>query len=869
MPRRIPYIAQLEMADCSAACLAMTLAYHGRHVGLDELRDATGVGRGGADARGIVEAARAYGLSARGVKADVHELGHLPRGSILHWQFRHFVVLDRVARRGIHVLDPVAGRAYIPRELFGRAYTGVAIALEPGPDWEAGGRRAKANLRYLRPMLREARLVRFVLATSILLRLFALALPLFTAALVNRILPGGESHLLLVLTAGMLAIAAYYLFAAFLRARLLLTLRTKLDMQLTLGFVEHLVDLPYAFFLKRSGGDLAMRLQSNAEVREILTTGALSAVLDGAFACIYVVALLVLSPSMGLLVLGLGVLQVAVLVLARRRNQRLMAESLHVQARSQSYVYQLLGGIEDLKAAGAERRASAHWSNLFVDQINVSLARGRLEALTESATAGLRVASPLAVLAVGGAQVLNGDLSVGKMLALAALSAGFLEPLATLVTTGLQLQLLGSYMERINDVLDAPKEQQDRHVRRAPTLSGRIAAEGVSFRYSRLAPLVVEDVSLEVEPGRTLAIVGRSGSGKTTLGRLLLGLYRPESGRILYDGIDLAELEARSVRSQLGIVTQRPYLFGTSIRDNIALTDPSLDLDAVVRAAKLACIDDDIAAMRMAYETIMVDGGASLSGGQRQRVALARALAHSPSILLLDEATSELDALAERAVYNNIAGLGCTAIVIAHRLSTIAGADLILVMEGGRIVERGTHEELLALRGRYHELIASQREAVRAGGPVPDQRPAELDALIDGLIDELSVSTRSSASSQTASSTTGAVTRPTTRTTSYPRNDGGRTVTGGSGGNSEDVGSKKGADMSKKGDVHVVRSDKGWRVEVEGQSRASDTYETQQAAWQQAKQIAQRNQSEALLHGRDGQIRKRNTYGRNRRRTNG
>jgi ATP-binding cassette, subfamily B, bacterial len=724
MRRRIPYIAQLEMADCGAASLAMTLAYHGRQVGLEELRDAVGVGRGGADARGIVEAARAYGLLARGVKADVDELDHLPRGSILHWQFRHFVVLDRVGQRGVHVLDPVAGRAYIPRELFGRSYTGVAIALEPGPDWQAGGRRAKGTLRYFGPMLRETPLVRFVLATSILMRLFALALPLFTAALVNRILPRGESNLLLGLTAGMLVIAAYYLFAAFLRARFLLTLRTKLDMQLTLGFVEHLVDLPYAFFLKRSGGDLAMRLQSIAQVRELLTTGALSAVLDGAFACFYLVLLLVLSPWMGLVVLGLGVLQVAVLVLARHRNQRLMAESLHVQARSQSYVYQLLGGIEDLKAAGAERRASAHWSNLFVDQINVSLARGRLQALTESATAGLGVASPLAVLAVGGAQVLNGSLSLGRMLALAALSAGFLVPLGTLVTTGLQLQLLGSYMQRINDVLDAPKEQQDRHVRRAPTLKGRIAAEGVSFRYSRLAPLVVEDVSLEVEPGRTLAIVGRSGSGKTTLGRLLLGLYRPESGRILYDGIDLAELEARSVRSQLGIVTQRPYLFGTSIRENIALTDPSLDLDAVVRAAKLACIDDDIAAMRMGYETIMVDGGASLSGGQRQRVALARALAHSPSTLLLDEATSELDALTERTVYHNIAELGCTAIVIAHRLSTIAGADLIVVMEGGRIVERGRHEELLELRGRYHELIASQREAVREGGAARRTRAA-------------------------------------------------------------------------------------------------------------------------------------------------
>jgi ATP-binding cassette subfamily B protein len=838
MPRRIPYITQLEVADCGAACLAMALAYHGRHVALEELRDATGAGREGADARGIVEAARAYGLSARGVKADVHELGHLPRGSILHWEFRHFVVLDRVTRRGVHVLDPAAGRAHIPRKLLGRAYTGVAIALEPGAGWTTSGNRPKSALRYLRLMLREARLVRFMLATSILLRLFALGLPLFTAALVNQILPRGDLYLLYVLTVGMLAIAAYYLLTAFLRARLLLTLRTKLDMQLTLGFIEHLVDLPYAFFLKRSGGDLAMRLRSNAEVREILTTGALSALLDGAFASLYLVALFVLSPAIGLLVLGLGVLQVAVLALARRRNQRLMAESLHVQARSQSYLYQVLGGIEDLKAAGAERRATDHWSNLFVDEINVSLARGRLEALTDSAIAGLRVASPLAVLAVGGVQVVNGDLSVGTMLALAALSAGFLEPLATLVTTGLQLQLLGSYMQRIDDVLDAPKEQQDQHVRRAPALSGRIAAEGVSFRYSRLGPLVVEDVSLEVEPGRTLAIVGRSGSGKTTLGRLLLGLYRPESGRILYDGIDLAELDARSVRTQLGIVTQRPYLFGTSIRENIALTEPSLDLDAVVRAARLACIDDDIAAMALAYETIMGDGGASLSGGQRQRIALARALAHSPSILLLDEATSELDGLTERAVHENIADLGCTAIVIAHRLSTIAGADVIVVMEEGSIVERGTHNQLLELRGRYHELIASQRQTVRENQPGPQvrfdgltKREHEVLRLVgNGLSnDEIAASLaispvtarthvsrilrwlgcRDRAQLVTLASQIGAVTRSTGRTNSTPRNDAGRTLTGGSGGNIKDVAPEKGADVSRKGDVHGVPRDKG------------------------------------------------------------
>jgi ABC-type bacteriocin/lantibiotic exporter with double-glycine peptidase domain len=453
-----------------------------------------------------------------------------------------------------------------------------------------------------------------------------------------------------------------------------------------------------------------MRLRSNATVRELLTSGAISALLDGSFASLYLVALIVLSPAIGILVLVLGALQAGVLVLARRRNQRLMAESLQTEARSQSYVYELLAGIEDLKAAGVERRAVSRWANLFIDEINVSLARGRLDSLTESAVAGLRVASPLAVLAVGASEVINGHLSLGKMLALAALAAGFLEPLATLVTTGLQLQLLGSYMERINDVLDTPKEQEGDDIRRAPQLSGSIGVERVSFRYSRLASLALEDASLEIEPGQTIAVVGRSGSGKTTLGRILLGLYVPESGTVRYDGIDLRELDIRSVRSQVGIVTQRPHLFGAPIRENIALADPETDLEAVVRAAKLACIDEDITAMPMGYETLLVDGGASLSGGQRQRIAVARALVRSPGILLLDEATSELDALTEREVYENLAGLGCTTIVIAHRLSTIARADAILVMENGRIVERGRHEELLELPGRYQELIASQRQ---------------------------------------------------------------------------------------------------------------------------------------------------------------
>jgi ABC-type bacteriocin/lantibiotic exporter with double-glycine peptidase domain len=291
------------------------------------------------------------------------------------------------------------------------------------------------------------------------------------------------------------------------------------------------------------------------------------------------------------------------------------------------------------------------------------------------------------------------------MLAAAALATGFLEPLAGLVTTGVQVQLTRSYMERINDVLDTPREQEGETVAPARQLAGHVRAEALSFAYGSLAPPVVRDVSLEVMPGQRLGIAGRSGSGKSTLAHLLLGFYSPSSGRILFDGSELAELEVHSLRRQLGIVTQRPYLFGSSIRDNIALADPDIPLEAVIEAATLACIHDDIVAMPMGYDTLLLDAGASLSGGQQQRMALARAVVHRPAILLLDEATSDLDTITERSVLENLDSLGCTTIVIAHRMSTIRNADLILVMEQGEVVERGTHEELIALSGAYRLLV--------------------------------------------------------------------------------------------------------------------------------------------------------------------
>jgi ABC-type bacteriocin/lantibiotic exporter with double-glycine peptidase domain len=305
-------------------------------------------------------------------------------------------------------------------------------------------------------------------------------------------------------------------------------------------------------------------------------------------------------------------------------------------------------------------------------------------------------------------QVLAGHMSLGVMLGLNAVAVAFLTPLGSLVATGGQLQLLGSYVERIDDVLSA-KPEQDRSAPRQPAkLSGHVKLEHVTFRYSPLTNDVVRDVSLEIQPGQFVAIVGRSGSGKSTLAALLVGLYQPTRGLVLYDDVDLRQLDIMSVRRQIGIVNQRPYLFGTSIRANIALADPSLQLADIIAAAKLARIHDEIAAMPMGYETPMLDGGASLSGGQRQRVALARALVRRPAVVLLDEATSALDSVTEAEVQAELAAVGCTRIVIAHRLSTVVDADHIVVVDGGRIVEQGTHRQLLGRGGLYAQLVAAQ-----------------------------------------------------------------------------------------------------------------------------------------------------------------
>ncbi|MCG8462011.1 MAG: peptidase domain-containing ABC transporter, partial [Holophagales bacterium] len=716
--RRIPYIQQTQAADCGPACLAMVLGFHGRRERLEQVRDFAGVGREGASAATLIETAGRYHLRARAVRVDdVEHLHFLPMASVLHWRFSHFVVFVRKIRDGIEVMDPATGRRRVSMEELQRNFTGIAISFSPTAELDAGTREDRGVHRYLRSILSHRDLLTRIVVLSVLLQCFALGVPVVTGLLVDRVVPRGDRALLHLVTAGIGALVIFDVLAAWIRSHLLLHLRTRLDAQLTLDFLDHLVDLPFSFFQRRSAGDLMMRLNSNAQIREILTSSALSGLLDGVLVCLYLMLLLIADLGMAGIVMLLAFLRLGIFLATRRRYRDLMASMLSVQAISRNYQVQMLGGIETLKGLGAEKRAVDGWSNLFVDELNISLAQGRLSAAVDSLLQALARASPLVILVYGGQRVLDGDMSLGTMLALSALGLGFLTPLGQLIDTAIRLQQSRGYFDRIDDVLETEREQDGEQM--SPTLCGAITVEKVGFRYSERTPMVLTDLSLTIEPGSFVALVGPSGAGKTTLANLLLGLYPPTTGRILFDGLDLSNLDLRSVRAQLGLVNQQPHLFSSSIRDNIALADPSLPLERIMEAARRARIHDEIVAMPMGYETLLADGGMSLSGGQRQRIALARALVHRPALLLLDEATSSLDTLSERHIQAELEQSRTTRIVIAHRLSTVVHADLILVMKQGRIVEQGRHDQLLALGGHYAELALAQFGGVARGSGEP------------------------------------------------------------------------------------------------------------------------------------------------------
>jgi ABC-type bacteriocin/lantibiotic exporter with double-glycine peptidase domain len=700
----------MSEVECGLACLTMILGYHGRRLSLSELRTTSAIGRDGTSALDIVRTARAHGMRVRAVSLQRADLRFARLPAIVHWEFNHFLVVERWARKYVDVVDPARGRLRLAHDEFDEGFTGVIILLEPGTGFQRRAASSRGAFRgYAVQYFRQAPGVFLqILAASLLLLLVGLALPLLTRLVVDQVLPLRLTNLMPLLGIGILVLFLATTLVTLLREWLLVQLRARIDIRMMLGFVEHLLALPYRFFQQRSTGDLLSRAASNALLRDVLSNQLLSAVLDSGLVTFYLVILFLQSPPFGLLTLVLGLLQVLLLLLTNRPIGRLARRELAAFGKAQGSLAEALVGIATLKASGAEQRAFERWSNTFFDHLNTALRYNFASGTVTAVLTALGSFGQLALLWLGAIQVLDGSLTLGTMVALLALAGAFFAPLGSLVSSGQQFQLVGANLDRIADVSDAETEQHGQELLPSPRLSGHIQLADVTFRYDKAGPDVLRRLDLTVEPGSRVAIVGPSGSGKSTLGKLLLALYEPTGGEIRYDGVALHRIEWPELRRQFGVVLQESTLFSGSILSNIALGNPAMDRDRVVAAARTAAIHDDIMAMPMAYDTFVAEGGSALSGGQRQRLSIARAVAHGPAILLLDEATSHLDVTTEQTVARNLQSLACTQIIIAHRLSTVRDADVILVLDRGAIVERGSHSELLRQAGHYARLVGQQ-----------------------------------------------------------------------------------------------------------------------------------------------------------------
>jgi len=702
--KRVDFIAQMEATECGAAGLAMILAYHGHHAPLPEVRQACGISRDGASALAIIKAARSYGLEAHGVRLELEQLPLLPLPALLHWDFDHFVVLERMGKAAATLVDPAHGRRRVDLREMGRSFTGAALVFSPT---EAMARRAR-----VRPSLAKYRevfrgnlpgLVQILLAT-LALEVVGLAFPVANQLLLDRVVVPRQEPWLWGLALGLGSAVVASCVLGLVRGWVVLSLQLELDFALMGRFLGHLLRLPLGFFLQRDPGDLVQRAQSNAELQDLLSTRAVTALLDGFLLLGYAALMIVYNPMLAGLVIAISLMDGAMMAALWDRNRQVLASGLAARGREGAAMLEALSGLEATKASGAEGRMLQRWAHRMTERVNHDLERSRLSRVSGVFLGLFQGVAGLLVFAVGGREVLANRMTLGTFVAFLTLQGLFTAPMGSLMGAVLQFQSLGTHLRRLDDVLETAVEPSGGDPGR---LKGAIELQDVAYRYAPGGNPVLDGISVRIAPGEKVALVGPTGAGKSTLARLLLGLHLPDQGTVRFDGRDLRRLDLTALRNQVGVVMQETFLFDDTVRANLALHDDGLPRERLQWAARMACVEDVIDNLPQGYDSRVGENGGLLSGGQRQRLSLARALAHDPAILLLDEATSSLDLETEARIHGNLARLGCTRILIAHRMATVRDADRILVLQDGKIVQEGTFRDLQGRPGLFRELLAA------------------------------------------------------------------------------------------------------------------------------------------------------------------
>ncbi len=678
--RRLPKIIQTEAAECGLACLAMVASYHGHRIDLNTLRRRYPVSLKGVTLQGLIQVANQMQLASRPLRFELDGLKHLRLPAIVHWDMKHFVVLKAVTSNGVVIHDPADGVRTYPLTVASKHLTGVALELSPVEGFAPKNEEARLPFGvFWRQMPGTGSPLVQIFVLSVILELLVIAAPFYMQLTVDEVVARGDVDLLFTLALGFGLLMALNVATTAMRSHIVLVVQNSLHFQIGARLFHHLIRLPLTFFEKRHIGDILSRFQSIEPIRHVLAEGIILAAIDGIMACATLVMIFVYSPMLALVVLAALALYVVLRLALYRRFRELSEATIQAQALESSNFIETARAIQSVKLFNRESDREGQWLNRHADFVNSNVRLGRAQIQFTTINSAIFGLENIVTVCLAARLALDNVMTVGMLFAFMSYKTNFTSKASLLVEKTLQFRLLDLHLERLSDIALNPLERgHDRPLAYVMPIQGAIELRNVCFRYAETERFVLENVSLTVDPGRFVTIMGPSGGGKTTLLKIMLGLLEPTSGEVLIDGIPLTTMGVRAYREQIAAVMQEDQLFSGSIADNICFFDPDFDKERMFMCAQVAGVHDEIMAMPMAYNSLIGDMGSSLSGGQKQRVLLVRALYKGPKILFLDEGTAHLDVENEKQINKRLRRLDITRISVAHRPEMMAGTDVVL-----------------------------------------------------------------------------------------------------------------------------------------------------------------------------------------------